>query len=523
MLLGTVVAACTLLAGSPAAGDCDDVSASPGLERVSSEGWGFDVRGTRYQPESTIGRKNAAGLTLKWSYGLANRAPRALPVVTEDTVFMPDAGLGLVALDRETGCRRWLLPVEGALGGVVFGRRDEGATLYLTKRLGGVVAVDARDGRVLWQRHAGDHAVPIYSGTPLPHGGRLFVPLSSLEVGLPLNPFYGCCTTSGGMAALDAATGEGLWHLRTIRQEPAVTHRRWLFIEHQGPSGAPVWSSPTLDPRRNLLFFGTGQNYSHPTTDTSDAIFAVEADTGDVRWVRQFTPNDAYNVACLGLGIHPNCPDPVGADVDFGAPPVLATLPDGREVLLAGQKSGAVHAMDPGDGTVWWSRTIGRGGALGGVHWGMAAHPDGVLVVPVSDLDTGFLTGKGAPDPGVHALDVATGDPRWSHRRASRCADRRCWGGVSAAVSINAELVFAGSLDGYLEALDIVTGELLWRFDTWRTFDAVNGLEAQGGAIDTHGPMLFDDLVIVASGYEGFAEAGGNALLVFGPSEEVLP
>ena len=506
-------------AGAASPEDCPSVASVPGLERVASGGWGFDVRNTRHRPDSRIDRDNVGELTLKWAYGLAGRAPRFLPLATEDTIFVADAGLGLVALDRETGCRRWLHPVEGGLGGVVFHHREDGATVYFTRRLDGVVAVDARDGRLLWERKAAEHPVPMYSGTPLPHAGRLFVPLSSFEIGLPLNPFYGCCTTSGGMAALDAATGEPLWHVRTIREQPRVTHRRWLFIEHQGPSGAPVWSSPTLDPRRNLLYFGTGQNYSHPTTDTSDAIFAVDADTGDVRWVRQFTPNDAYNVACLGLGIHPNCPEPLGPDVDFGAPPVLAALPDGREVLLAGQKSGDVHAMDPATGAVLWTRKIGRGGALGGVHWGMAAHPDGVLVAPVSDLDTGFLTGEGEAAPGVYGLDAASGDLLWSHPRESRCAERVCWGGVSAAISITPELVFAGSLDGYLEALDVATGELLWQFDTWRAFETVNGVETHGGAIDAHGPMLFDDLVIVSSGYEGFQEAGGNALLVFGLPE----
>ena len=89
------------------------------------------------------------------------------------------------------------------------------------------------------------------------------------------------------------------------------------------PSGAPVWGAPTLDEKRDLVFFGTGQNYSHPTTDTSDAVFALDATTGERRWVRQFTAGDAYNLSCDIVPGLPNCPDPPGPDLDFGAPPIL--------------------------------------------------------------------------------------------------------------------------------------------------------------------------------------------------------
>lgn len=137
------------------------------------------------------------------------------------------------------------------------------------------------------------------------------------------------------------------------------------------------------------------------------------------------------------------------------------------------------------------------------------------MVVPVSDIDVGRMTGPGAPKPGVYALAVDDGELAWSHERASRCEARVCWGGVSAAITVTDEVVFAGSLDGFLEALDGRTGDLLWSFDTWRDFDAVNGT-ATGGAFDAHGPMVADDLVIVTSGYGSFGQRGGNALLVFG-------
>ena len=429
----------------------------------------------------------------------------------------------MVALDREDGCPRWVHAVDGVVASAILhGGTGAEAVLYFGLRGTGIASIRAATGKPLWTVAPGDNPVPVYSGTPLLSAGTLFVPTSSLEIGLALNPLYGCCTTSGGLSALDAETGETLWHLRTIAEPARVTDRRWLFIEMHGPSGAPVWGPPTLDEGSGTVFFGTGQNYSHPTTDTSDAIFAVDRNTGEIRWLRQFTANDAYNLACDIGG--PNCPEPMGPDLDFGAPPVLATLPDGQRLLLAGQKSGVVHAMDPADGTLRWQRRVGRGGALGGIHWGMAVDEGrGLVFVPISDIYVGdALTGEGESGAGVHALDMATGEVVWSYGRKPRCPDRSCSSGVSAAVSAAEGVVFALSLDGFIEALDADTGDRLWVFDSWRTFAAVNGADggthnraAEGGAFDAHGVMLADDLLIVSSGYGSFGQRPGNALLVF--------
>ena len=515
-----LLAAVAAVASVSAFGVCPETLPAPGLERIESVGWGMDPRNTRHQgPARTrIDAANVSDLTLKWSYALASEQSRSMPLVTEDTVFVGDAGRGLLALDRETGCVRWEYPLEDQIGSAILHQRtDDRVVLYFAARNEGIFAVDASDGALLWQRTPdGVDPIPFYSGTPLVHGRTLYVPLSSFEIGLSAIPFYGCCETSGGFAAMDTATGDTRWYLRTIEEPAQSTGRHWLVVDKRGPSGAPVWGAPMLDAGRGLVFFGTGQNYSHPTTDTSDAIFALDAATGARRWVRQFTANDAYNISCDFMPAHPNCPDPLGPDLDFGAPPVLATLSDGSEVVIAAQKSGDVYALRPDDGVLLWQTKLGRGGALGGVHWGIAFNPtEGLAVVPISDIDAGRLTGPGTPKPGVHALTVNDGELAWSHERASRCEARVCWGGVSAGITVTDELVFAGSLDGFLEVLDGRTGDLLWSFDTWRDFDAVNGT-ATGGAFDAHGPMVADDLVIVTSGYGSFGQRGGNALLVFG-------
>ncbi len=497
-------------------------SSTPGLSKLYQTGWGIDFKGQRFVRDTTINGGNAANLKLKWAYGFGSKTPRVFPLVTEDTIFIGDANVGLVALDRDSGCTRWVNEaVSDPSTAISHGVIDGKTVLVIAGRQSGVFAVDAVSGATIWQRHVDDdNPVPVFSGSPLVFEEQVFVPLSSMEIGLSANPFYGCCTTSGAVASLDLRTGQTNWYRRTIPDQPQVTGRHYLFVEEHGPSGAPVWGAPTLDVERRLLYFGTGQNYSHPTTATSDAIFAVDIDTGEPRWIAQFTENDAFNMACTAGGV--NCPEPMGPDVDFGAPPILVTLPDGRDAVLAGQKSGDIWAINPDDGTTIWHTRIGRGGALGGIHWGMAADQENAtLFVPISDIPA--LPGTDEAEPGMFALDIATGKNRWSSPRVQRCEGRQCWSGLSAGITVADGVIVAGALDGLLEIYDSANGTLVWSYDTQIEFDTVNGVAAKGGAIDAHGPVLADNLLIAISGYGSFGQKSGNALLVFELPEETSP
>lgn len=489
--------------------------ATPGLDGVAAGGWGLNERNTRFQPRTRLDAGNVAGLKLKWAYGLATRKPRSWPLVTTDTIFIADSGVGLVALDRDTGCTRWVFEHGGEIGSAILHHRIGGRdALLFNDRGDGIYAVDARTGELIWHHGLSEPPVPMYSGTPLLYRDALLVPVSSLEIALTINPLYGCCTTSGALARMDADTGATRWYRPTIDAPPRQTGRHWLLVEEHGPSGAPVWGSPTLDTKRSLVYFGTGQNYSRPATETSDAIFAVDVNTGAVRWVHQFTAQDAYNVSCDISRGHPNCPRPIGPDWDFGAPPMLVHA-GSQELLIAGQKAGEVYAIDPDTGKAVWQQHLGRGGALGGVHWGMAANEAlGLALVPISDI-TGGLPSDQPPHPGLNALDLATGTVRWQQQRKSRCEERVCSGGLSAAITATRDLVFAGSLDGYVEAYRASNGEVLWSHDTWRDYATVNGVAAAGGSIDAQGPLVIDDLLIVSSGYDSFGQKPGNALLVF--------
>jgi polyvinyl alcohol dehydrogenase (cytochrome) len=498
---------------------CENVNPEPGMESSYAVGWGIDQRNTRYQTRSTITSDNAEKLRLKWVYGLASTTPRSYPLVTEDTVFVGDGGRGLVALERETGCERWLYEHEGSISSAILkGQIGTRQILVFTDRTKGVYAVDARNGELIWHAVVDEEPVPAYSGTPLVTEKAVYVPVSSLEVGIAMSPFYGCCISSGGMAALDIETGEKLWYLPTIEAEAQVTGSHYWFVQHYGPSGAAVWAAPSYDPERGLLYFGTGQNYTHPTTDTSDAIFAVNADTGKVVWMRQYTANDAYTAACNIEALnHPNCAKPTGPDADFGSPTMLLRGRSGRELLVAGQKSAEVHAMDPDSGEPVWSVKLGRGGIIGGVHWGLAANEQlGLVFAPISDKKIMGFPAPGDPKPGLYALDIDSGARRWVYKRESRCDEPACKFGLSAAVIATNDIVVSGSMDGYLEVIAADSGKLLWSHDAWRDYESVNSVATSGGAFDGHGAMVADDLLLVSSGYGYVGEQrGGNALLVF--------
>ena len=511
------------LASSAALAECLNTPINPDLTSFYSNSWGIDHRNTRYQPASSLNAENAANLELKWAYGLAHETPRSFPLVTKDTIFVGDSNHGLLALERETGCERWVYEHDGLItsaiipGNIRRAKAKDQPILVFADRFSGVYAVDAQTGQLVWHITLQDHLVPLYSGTPLVTNDTVFVPISSLEVGLAVNPFYGCCTTSGGMAAFDINTGEKKWYLPTIEEAAKVRGSHFGFVDEWGPSGAPVWGAPTYDSKRNWLFFGTGQNYSHPTTDTSDAIFAVDAASGEVQWVKQFTANDAFNAACTVSLNHPNCAQPTGPDVDFGAPTLLAHTPDGKDILLAGQKSGDVHAMNPDTGELLWSRKLGRGGIIGGVHWGLAVNEStGTVFVPINDRSAMNYPSPGTPTPGLYALDIESGEPLWQFSRNSRCDDEQCMYGLSSAITATNDIVITASMDGYLEVINAADGKLLWSHDSWKTYESVNGVTVKGGSFDTHGPMIADDQVMVSSGYRYISnQRGGNAFLVF--------
>ena len=482
--------------------------------------WGGSPTGTGFRTAEQAGlvADQVPGLQLLWAFGFAGgTATRSQPSVVGDQVIVGSQFGEVYSLDRRSGCIQWTYEAEAGIKGVVAisdpdpkGRRIAVAADFRT----GVVGLDLQTGARLWYTRVGDHPSANVTGSPAIHAGRVYVPVSSMEVVAAQSPVYQCCTSSGAVVALDLATGKFRWRHRAIEAESKAVGKTASGHPLFGPAGAPIWSSPTVDAARGVLYVGTGENLSHPTTTTSDAILALNLDTGKLVWSFQATSQDAWNMSC-GATAGENCPSPHGQDLDFGQAPLLTKLPDGRDILVAGQKRGVVYALDPDRrGAVVWQARVGRGGALGGVHWGVAAGENRVFA-PVSDRPTP-TDSAGPARPGLHALDLGSGTPLWSQAAPACEARSGCFAAFSAAPVVMPGLVLSGGLDGHLRAYAAADGRVLWDFDTGREFPTVNGVAARGGAIDGPGPTIAGGMVFVSSGYGVFGQTPGNVLLAFG-------
>ena len=208
-------------------------------------------------------------------------------------------------------------------------------------------------------------------------------------------------------------------------------------------------------------------------------------------------------------------------DYDFGAATILATTSDGKDLVVAGQKSGHVHALDPDKGgELLWQRKLGKGGIQGGVHFGMAVDGDTVYV-PLSDFDGGPRW-PGTPKPGMFAVELATGKTLWYAETEDQCDGREfCQPGISAAASSLQGGVIAGGMDGMLRVYDQDTGKVLWEYDSTITYDTLDGGRSHGGSFGGGtGPVLSGDMLFVNSGYGIYFHMPGNVLLAFGPKAE---
>ncbi len=330
----------------------------------------------------------------------------------------------------------------------------------------------------------------------------------------------------GSVVALDAKTGKQIWKTYTIAQAPEPTKLSKSKAQLRGPSGASVWSSPTFDEKRDLIYVATGNNYSDPPTPTSDAILALRRKTGEILWSKQLTVKDANNSAC-SMPSKINCPDANGPDFDFGQPPILVSLAHGKRALVIGQKSGMAHGLDPDrKGEILWQTRVGQGGVLGGSQWGSAADSE-KMYVAVSDLKiTGIVADKAVSqgyrltlDPnqggGLSALNLATGEKVWSAKPAPCGERKRCSPAQSAALTGIPGAVFSGSLDGHLRAFSTATGEVIWDMDTAREYETVNGQKARGGSLDCPGVVIVGGMLYVSSGYGQWGGMPGNVLLAF--------
>ena len=475
-------------------------------------GWGVDTANRRMQPAAMAGLRadQVPQLKLKWAFGFPGAGKAfAQPTVVGGRIFAGSDSGKVYSLDASTGCIYWMFKADGPVRSAIsIGPVGTKWVAYFGDQRAQAYAVDAATGALLWKVRVEEHPAAMITGAPALYDGRLYVPDSSYEEVTGALPKYECCKFRGALTALDAATGKQLWKSYTIAEAPHPVRKNRQGTQLWGPSGAGVWSSPTIDPKKRAVYVTTGDAYSDPAPRTSDAFMAFDMDTGKLLWSRQLTEGDAYN---LGCPTGDNCPEAKGPDFDFGCSPNLVDLPNGKRALVAGQKSGMVHAIDPDQqGEVLWQTRVGKGGPLGGVQWGNASDGQNVYVAVSDHYATKNLNEAG----GMFALKLETGERVW-YTPPPSCDKPNCSPAQSAAVTAIPGVVFSGSLDGHLRAYATADGRIIWDVDTAVEYQAVNGVKAKGGSLDGPGPVVVGGTLYVNSGYGMFGEMSGNALLAF--------
>ncbi|HLZ73406.1 PQQ-binding-like beta-propeller repeat protein [Phenylobacterium sp.] len=484
----------------------------------SWNGWSPDKQNTRVAASTTITAANAPKLAVKWAFAYQG-GRYGQPTVVGNRVFVTSSSGQVYALDKQTGCVAWSYKARGSVRVTVsVGKNPKapsGWAAYFGDMSRNQVAVDANSGKELWNVLIDSGGRGILTGAPSLWGDTLYVPLSSFEEGVAGLAAYECCKQRGAVAAIDVATGKIKWKSYAIPTAPAPFKKNAVGTQMYGPAGAAIWSSPTIDPKRGVLYVATGDSYTDVEEHYSDAVEAMDLKTGKIRWAHQMTELDHFLVGCPQQRPGVNCPTPNGPDFDFGSSPILKHMPGkggkgGKDMLFAGQKSGQVYGLDPDDGKIIWQTRIGKGSALGGVEWGMSADNDN-LYVGIADRSL----------PSISALRLTDGALVWRHRAPEpKCSfEGRCGNGYSGPSSIANGVLFTVNQDGHIRAFVAKTGEEIWDYDTaGRHYETVNGVKNQrGGNLDATGMSFAGGMGFVMAGFNGASGSSGpdNVLLAF--------
>jgi polyvinyl alcohol dehydrogenase (cytochrome) len=404
-----------------------------------------DPRGHHHNKEETkINAANAATLQTAWTFdnldGEDLGALHGTPVVTDRALYIgssngrfyalsldgvllwtyttlpPNPLLAVLATPAPVGGQIPILHGTPVVGGAIYSARED--IVVFGDLDGNVYALDGTSGAEVWVKPQVDpHPLGGVVGNSLLLAGQdVVVGFAAIEDAALLLPSMGieyqCCSHTGLVAAFDIEKGKERWRYHTIRPSDVGPLPASAAPFTLGPSGADVWAQPTYDAKTETIFIGTGQNYSPEAggggTGTSDAIIALNARNGKVKWIRQIVADDIW---VSGIP----SPDASGkwTDQDFGDPVKIYDLPDGRRVVGAGAKSGAYTVLDACTGAVIkTTQIVQQANQLGGLQTGSAYGDDKVFVHGLDGSDP--LSSEAPFDGVIKALSPDGANTLWS-------------------------------------------------------------------------------------------------------------
>ncbi len=379
------------------------------------------------------------------------------PIVVDGTAYVCDHARKITAVRAATGEILWQHELKDLFircsSPLVVGDRVYFAgnnTVYARNR---------QTGEAIWSTLIGTHANSLIDSSPVVAGNKLVIGLANYEV---IYPGWGSkdktprdYTGRGAVIALNMEDGKEAW-------------RFWTGLNNkEGGAGVSVWSTAAVDEKRKLIFIGTGQAYEPPAGPYSDALIAINYETGPVNgkpyWVNQFHKGDVYTDGlCLG-GVE-NC-----KDTDIGASPNLF-VSQGKDVVGVASKGALWRTVLRDTGETLWEVQLGVGSALGGVM-SVAAVGEGAI----------YVSSGPARKTSTYALDKENGKILWQKEM-----EAPTWGALTLANGV----LYQPIRTGYLLALDAHReGKELWRGDL--------GHDAAGGV------SVVDGVVYAPSGFTG--------------------
>lgn len=477
---------------------------------------GQSIVNWRSQPlETTISPNNVGKLAPLFSVATDGDVS-ATPNVSGGVAYFPDWAGRLWAVNATTGATIWKVNlgdytgIPGTVSRSTPTSATKGTLLVGTQQGAYLLAIDQRDGSLQWKLQLDAMPFAVLTSSPSVFRGFAYIGVASVEEAVAANPSYPCCVFRGSVVAVNLSTASIAWKTYTVPDNQG---------QPGGYSGNSVWGSqPVVDPARNAVYVGTGNNYTAPAcilnktcqndpNNYTDAVLALDLTSGAVKWVDPLMGlgSDAWNVACF-VPPYTNCPDPAGPDYDFGQGPMKLSVSSGGktfDILGIGQKSGNFWGVDPATGKILWKTVGGPGSALGGMEWGSATDGTRIYYAIANQYGIPYQLVDGTTTTGGlwGALDPATGKILWQTADPNGAMD-------PGAVSVANGVVYTGSMGNPVGTtgqaaskptffgLDAATGNILWSY-------------ASGGSVNS-GAAIANGVVYWGSGYGHFGLGDAN-------------